>query len=73
MAGHDPELGKMMNDSPVWLELEPRPEQVKCGKGEERVEIVYEEIGKGKLFATSSTPGQSGEFKISGLPGKELS
>ena len=38
------DAGYLRNDSPVWLELEPRPEQVKCGADEERVEIEYTEI-----------------------------
>ena len=38
------DAGYLRNDSPVWLELEPRPEQVKCGEGEERVEIEYLEL-----------------------------
>jgi hypothetical protein len=38
------DAGYLRNDSPVWLELEPRPEQVKCGKDEERTEIEYTEI-----------------------------
>ena len=38
------DAGYLRNDSPVWLELEPRPEQVKCGEGEERTEIEYLEL-----------------------------
>jgi hypothetical protein len=50
MAGLKPLLdgmrdaGYLRNDSPVWLELEPRPEQLKCGPDSDRVEIDYTEL-----------------------------
>jgi Holliday junction resolvase RusA-like endonuclease len=38
------DAGYLRNDSPVWLELKPWPEQVKCDADSERVEIEYTEI-----------------------------